>query len=337
MISNFVVGFGLSIIEMATNPFLALCGPAYYSETRLLIAQGFQGIGKLVGMLIAEKGLFQDVQDGPSLLDIQWLYLAVALSDAVLALTFYYLPLPETTDDDLQLQNHPGLPQLNHIVTTELEQRFKRTNWRVIYVTLTLGFWALLLYSGVQETNVLWLTSMLGTLTTSSASRLSLTAISYGIIANATFASGRFIFAGLCFFITPRMLLLVSFVGSLLFTILIFAINDLQPDTMAAFLIVLYFFEGPIWPLAFSAALRGMGRRTKIAAAVLTSATGGAALIPWINRVIIKDGGRTVQYSYCSLVAFLGLATLFPIYLSVFSGARQQVDQGEKNDAGGMF
>jgi fucose permease len=337
LISNFVVGFGLSIIEMATNPFLALCGPVYYSEIRLLIAQGFEGIGKLVGMLIAEKGLFQDVQDGPSLLDIQWLYLAVALSNVVVALTFYYLPLPETTDDDLQLQTHPGLPQLNHIVTAEPEQQFRKTNWKVIYVTLTLGFWALFLYSGVQEANVLWLTSMLESQHVLSASKLSLTAISYGIIANAAFASGRFIFAGLCFFIPPRILLLVSFVGSVLFTTLIFGIDGIDADTMAALLITLYFFEGPIWPLGFAVTLRGMGRRTKIAAAVLTSAAGGAAVIPWINRIIESDAGRTIQYSYCSLIAFLGLATLFPIYLSVFYEARKQVDRGGKNSSEDMF
>jgi len=288
-------------------------------------------------MLVAEKGLFQDVEDGPALLDIQWLYMAVALSNVVIALTFYYLPLPETTDDDLQIQTHPGLPQLNHIVTTEPEPRFKRTNWRVIYVTLTLGSWALFLYSGVQEANNLWFSSMLDALDISSARRLSLTAISYNIIANATFASSRFMFAGFCFFVPPRILLLISFMLSVLSLILIFALTSLDADGIAALLIALYFFEGPIWPLIFSGALRGMGRRTKIAAAVLTTGTAGAAVIPWIIRVNVKDGGKSVQYSYCSLIAFLGLATLFPIYLIVFPGARRQVDRGEKDGSENVF
>ena len=337
LISNFVVGFGLSVIEIATNPFLALCGPAYYSETRLLIAQGFQGIGRLSGMLIAEKGLFQDVRDGPSLLDIQWLYLAVALSDVVLALTFYYLPLPEATDDDLQLQSHSGIPQLNRLVTVEPEQTFRKTTWKVIYVTLTLGFWALFLYSGVQEANNLWLTSMLMTHNTLSHTKLSLTAISYNIIASATLASSRFVFAGLCLFIPPRFLLLLSFGGSILFTTLIFAITGINSNTLAALLIVLYFFEGPMWPLIFATTLRGMGRKTKMAAAVLTSAAGGAAIIPWINWIIERDDGKTIQYTYCTLIGFLGMASLFPVYLSVFSEVRKQVEQGEKKDPGDMF
>lgn len=323
MIANFVVGYGLSVIETATNPFLALCGPAYYSEIRLLIAQGFEAFGKLVGMLVAEKGLFQDVEDGPALLDIQWLYMAVALSEVVLALTFYYLPLPETTDDDLQLQTHPGLPQLNHIVTTEPEPRFKKSNWKVIYVTLTLGFWSLFLYSGVQGANSLWFTNMLDTLNIHSISKLSVTAISYDIIANATFTCSRFLCAVLCYFIPPRILLLASFLPSILFSILIFALTGLDANGIGALLIVLYFCQGPISPLIFASALRGMGRRTKIAAAVLASAMAGSCVVPWVVRAITRIDGKSVQYSYCSLIAFLGVSTLFPIYLCLFPKARE--------------
>jgi hypothetical protein len=106
-------------------------------------------------------------------------------------LTFYYLPLPEITDDVLlHLQSHPELPQLHHIVTTETEPQFRKNNWKAIYVTLTLGFWVLILYSGVQEVNVAWLTSMLAIPNTLPHTKIiSLTAISYGIIANVTFAS----------------------------------------------------------------------------------------------------------------------------------------------------
>ena len=325
LIGNFFVGFGLSVIEMAANPFLFLCGPAYYGEVRLLLGQGVQGVGKLVGMIIAEKDLWHDIHDGPSLL-LQWLYLAVALLDVALALTMYYLPLPEATDDDLQLQAQPGLPQLNRaiIAITQPEQRFRKINCRVIFVTLTLGFAAQFLCSGVQESNGLWMNDVL------SAPKLSLTALNYGIIANASTASSPFVFAATCIFLPPRLVLLISFLGALLFSILVFSITGIDPDKVGALMITLYFFEGPIWPLIFATSLRRMGRRTKMAAAVLTSAASGAGFLPWLLFVIIKKDGRTAQYAYCLLIAFLGLGTLYPIYLSVFPAARQQVDRGEK-------
>jgi hypothetical protein len=116
-------------------------------------------VGKLVGMIIAEKGLWHDISDGPSLLSIQGLYLAIALVNVVLALGLYYLPLPEATDDDLQLQTQPGLPQLNQIFTAlaQSERRFRYINHRVIFVTLFMAFFVQFLYCGVYESNSLFL------------------------------------------------------------------------------------------------------------------------------------------------------------------------------------
>lgn len=42
----FVVGAGLSTLETGADNFLAICGPPRYSEIRLNLAQGIQGVGK---------------------------------------------------------------------------------------------------------------------------------------------------------------------------------------------------------------------------------------------------------------------------------------------------
>ncbi len=75
IISNFVVGFGLSVLATAANPFLALCGPPDRAEFRLLLAQGVQAVASVLSQLLAEKVLFANVT---SLIDVQWTYLAVA-------------------------------------------------------------------------------------------------------------------------------------------------------------------------------------------------------------------------------------------------------------------
>ena len=48
VITNFIIDFGLSILEVAANPFIALCGPSRYSEIRLCLSQGVQAIGSVV-------------------------------------------------------------------------------------------------------------------------------------------------------------------------------------------------------------------------------------------------------------------------------------------------
>jgi fucose permease len=326
LIANFFVGFGVSIIETATNPFFILCGPEYYSEIRLLLGQSVEAIGKLVGMVIAEKDLWHDVSDGPSLLSIQWLYLAIALLNVVIALILYYMPLPEATDEDLQLLAQPSLPQLNQVISaiTQTERRFRKPNWRVISVTLGLAFLAQFLYSGVQESNGLFMNDVLDT------PKLNITAFNYGIIANASTAGGRLVFAATCVFLPPRLVLLMSFLGALLFSILVLSVTDVDPDKIGALIVALYFFEGPIWPLVFATGLKRMGRGTKTAAVVLTSAASGAAFLPWFSFLIIHHAGRSAQYAYCLLIAFVGLGTLYPIYLCVVPAAREQVDRGEK-------
>jgi hypothetical protein len=122
----------------------------------------------------------------------------------------------------------------------------------------------------------------------------------------------------------------MSFLGALLFSILVLSVTDVDPDKIGALTIALYFFEGPIWPLVFATGLKRMGRGTKTAAVVLTSAASGAAFLPWFSFLIIHHDGRSAQYAYCLLIAFVGLGTLYPIYLSVVPAAREQVDRGEK-------
>lgn len=95
LVSNFIVGLGLSTLEIAANPFIALCGPPEYAEIRLNMAQGIQAIGSVISPILARRVLFKQVLDAPSLVDVQWTYLGIALFDVLLAVVFYYLPLPE--------------------------------------------------------------------------------------------------------------------------------------------------------------------------------------------------------------------------------------------------
>lgn len=97
MISNFTVALGLSTLEIAANPFIALCGPPEYGEFRLNLAQAFQGFGAVLSSLMATFALFKGLDNTSSLIDAQWTYLAVALFVAFLAVVFYYYPLPEAS------------------------------------------------------------------------------------------------------------------------------------------------------------------------------------------------------------------------------------------------
>lgn len=59
----FVVGAGLSTLETGADNFLSICGPPRYSEIRLNLAQGVQGVGSFVAPLLASRVFFADTVD----------------------------------------------------------------------------------------------------------------------------------------------------------------------------------------------------------------------------------------------------------------------------------
>lgn len=101
--SMFIVGSGLSTLETSANPFIATCGPPKYSEMRLNLAQAFQAIGTVIAPVLASYVLFKNVggPNGKSLQSVQWVYLGIAAFVFLLAVVFFFAPIPEVTDSDM--------------------------------------------------------------------------------------------------------------------------------------------------------------------------------------------------------------------------------------------
>jgi fucose permease len=318
LISNFVVGLGLSILETAANPFIALCGPTHHSEFRLLLAQGVQAVASLLSQLLAQNVLFKAIgPENVGLIDVQWTYLAIALFSVILALFFYYMPLPEATDSDLQQQSEDlGIYRAQRIFQGKLP---------LIYTTLTLAVFANLVYVGAQEAMSVWFGALLETIDEVDRVPLALSVNNYTLAGHATFAFGRFLFAFLCLMIPPRILLLVSFIGCVIFACLTMSLS-LNANTIAAPALVFFFFEGPIFPLVYAMGIRGLGSFSKWGASLITAATSGGAVFTWVMYAVQKLDHRSVEYSYCVIVALYVFGTLYPAYLNFVSKARFQVD-----------
>lgn len=315
IVSNFVVAFGLSVLETAANPFIALCGPTSSAEFRLLMAQGVQAVGSILSQLLAEKVLFHDLQNSPSLIDVQWAYLAVALFSVILALFFYYMPLPEATDADLQIQaENLGMIHKETVFSPKL---------RLIYVTLGLAVFSQFCYVAAQESMSVWISSVLTTIKGSGSSTLTID--NYILVGHTTFAIGRFLFGGLCLVIQPRILLLVIFTGCLIFSTLTMALK-LSINGIAGPAIMFFFFEGPVFPMVYAMGLRGLGKRTKMGAAALAASTSGGGIFPFVMFAVQKLDHHSVQYSYCVIIALFAFGASFPVYLNLVPKARKLVD-----------
>lgn len=307
LISNFIVGFGVATLETAGNPFISLCGPPEYAEVRLNISQGVQAIGSVVSPILAQKVLFKGVRDAPSLVDIQWTYLGIALFDVILALIFFYLPIPEASDDDLD----------------EMAERNFSVNQRkvlgipVIYMTLLSGIFSQFCYVGGQEAVSGVYQQYVATVQPNS----DIGPFYYQAVGHTVFAVGRFLTAFLGLLIKPRRILLVLFIGAIITSALAMNLDGYKGVAM---IVLILFFESGIFSLIFAMSLHGLGTHTKTGAVLLTAATSGGAVIPGIMSPVTNS--HSVQYSFCVVVAVFAFGAIMPIYLAISPAAKKQVD-----------
>ncbi|KAF9047330.1 MFS general substrate transporter [Panaeolus papilionaceus] len=95
---TFVIGCGLSALEVAANSYIAVLGSQKYAAARLNFSQGFQGVASFTGPLIASRWFFLG-ENATKLDTVQWVYLAVAGLGVVLNVLFYFCRLPEIEED----------------------------------------------------------------------------------------------------------------------------------------------------------------------------------------------------------------------------------------------
>ena len=306
LITNFIVGFGLSLLEVSANAFITLCGPAEYGEMRLNLSQGFQAIGSIVAPLIADKAFFHKSLDAPSLINTQWAYLGMSIATVLLAVGYYYLPLPEVTDSELEEASE------------RIDGANKKNigNVKLIWITLALGAFSQMCYVGGQEVNATEFNAYLGVIAPS------FNQSNFTAVAHTAFAVSRFLAAGLGYWVKPRIQLLVFYMGAVVFQVL--SMNT-TGATGVAMIIMVFFMEGPLFSLIFAQALRGMGKHTRLASVVLTSAIGGGGVFSPISNQL-STAGRGPAYSLVIAVAAFAAGTLFPVGLNASRLAHRLVD-----------
>ena len=307
LVSNFIVGAGLSTLELAANPFIALCGPPEYAEVRLNLSQGVQAIGTIVSPLLAKKVLFTG--NASSLIDVQWTYLGISFFSIALAVIYFYVPLPEATNEELE--------NASRRLPVPRDATIKIGPWpvRVIWVSLGLAVFSQFCYVGGQESTSTSYAEYL------SLVRPSLDYVSHQAIGHTAFAVSRFLAAFIDIWVKPRFSLLFFYLGAVAFSAA--AINATD-SAGAAILVMVMFFEGPLFPQIFAQGIRGMGKHTKDASVLLTSAIGGGAVFPPMMFAALKI--HNAQYAFCVIVAVYGAGALYPIWLNILPATRQLSD-----------
>ncbi len=138
--------------------------------------------------------------------------------------------------------------------------------------------------------------------------------VAYG---HTAFAVSRFLAAISDIWIKPRFSLLFFYLGAIAFSI---AAMKTSGSTGATMIVMVMFFEGPLFPQIFAQGIRGMGKHTKDAAVLITASIGGGGFFPPIMFAALKI--HDARYAFCVVVAAFTAGLLYPIWLNTVPAAR---------------
>lgn len=313
-ISNFFVALGLSTIEVAANPFIALAGPGQHSEARLNFSQSIQAIGGLISPIIASKILFDELKaDESRLFKVQWCYLAVAMFVLFTAVLFFYVPLSEASDEDLEKSKE------ERMLRAEMPSNPRYCGMPMRIWAFGLGIVMMWFYIGAQEIlNYYWPTL-------SVIIRPSFDDLWGETLARAVFVVGRFAAAVLCYIGIPPRYVLAGFTVGAFITTITTIVLPISKGTYAS-LILMEFFESPIFPTIFAIAIRNQGRHTKLTSTMLMMAANGGAVWPAVAYVINRRHDDHSRLLLVPAAVLFGLNSAYPVFLSSAKTYRRWVD-----------
>lgn len=287
---TFVIGCGLSCLEVAANSYITVLGTPRYAAMRLNVSQGFQGLASFAGPLIASTYFFKG-KNANTLDTVQWVYLAVAGLGILLNVLFYFCDLPEITEEALTRE----LVASDGAAAADIGPFYRQ--YRCI-----LGFVAQTCYVGAQvgvaSFTVNYLVDQGVGISHSHASLMF-------AFCQLTFTGGRFIGAGLLRFVDTAVLLSaygVACVACCLGTALSTGNRGI------ASLYLLFFFESICYPCVFTLGTRGLGRHTKRGSSLIVMGVGGGAWFPPAQGAL-ADRSYTRHSYLIPLAGFIAMTT----------------------------
>jgi MFS transporter, FHS family, L-fucose permease len=312
LLALFVIASGLAFLETSANPFVTLLGPPEGAAFRLNLAQAFNPLGSITGVLIGRFFIFSGVELTPQQLAamtpgarsayfsaesgaVLAPYLAIGVVVVVLALLFKVTPFPAISDSDSDSDGDAGAARTpwrwllgqKRFVASVIAQFF--------YVGAQVGIWSYLIRYA-QGT-------IPGMPEKSAADTL--------VLSLVLFMVGRFVGAGLMRAVRPtRLLAVYSVINAVLMAVAI----ALPGRTGLAALVIASFFMSVMFPTIFAVGIRGLGAARKSASSVLVmSIVGGAILTPVMGAI---SGLAGIQWSMgvplLCFVVIMGFAARVP-------------------------
>ena len=261
----FVLASGITLLQVAANPYVVALGPAATGPSRLNLAQAFNSLGTTVAPIIGGALIFGGMEAASSAADAESVklpYVGLAVALVAIAAILSVIKMPSLRDDS------------EDQTAAKLSEALKQPH-------LFYGVLAIFLYVGGEVAIGSFLVSFLGEPDVAGLAESS--AANYVALYWGGAMVGRFIGSVLMTRIRPGLLLTVH-AG---LAVLLVATAASASGVLAMYsILAVGLCNSIMFPTIFSLSLQGLGRLTSAGSAALCLAIVGGALVPLLQGVV---------------------------------------------------
>ncbi len=284
----YILTFGLAFLETTANPYVLSMGDPKTATRRLNLAQAFNPMGALAGLIVAQNYILaalqsDDITESGALIyenleeaernairtaDLAVIrdpYVILGFLVIVFFLVILFTKMPQNESQESKSK-----------IGESIKRLFKNQKFVV-------GVIAQMFYVGAQIMVWTYLYQYAESIGISSTS-----AVNYGIAALLFFLLGRWIGTGMMKFIDSGKLLMYFAVGASICTLITIFF---QGNIGLYALVGISLFMSIMFPTIYGVALDGLDKDAKFGAAFLVMAIVGGALMPTLQGLILDIGG----------------------------------------------
>ena len=282
LVSLYILTFGLAFLETTANPYILSMGSSETATRRLNLAQSFNPLGSITGMLIAKEFILGKIEANDSFSNLPefekmnirshdlmvirdpYVVLGIVVIVIFIIIAIYKMP---------KFKNHGREMTFVESVNSLIKNRryVEGVVAQVFYVAAQIMCWTFIIqYAkniGIPYEKAQY----------------------YNMIAMGIFILGRFISTFMMKYVSPGKLLFLFALGGILTSLgTIFIVGHAGLICLVA----TSAFMSLMFPTIYGIALKGMGDEVKIGAAGLVMAIVGGALMPPLQGRILDIGGK---------------------------------------------
>lgn len=297
----FILAGGLSILETTANPYILAMGPPETAVQRLNLAQSFNPIGSITGVLLSKFLILSQLNkataeerinmDGSALAAIQQEelsavmnpYVGVAVLLLVIWITIFITKMPNASDESKLVKWGESFRRLfsqKHFVWGVVAQFF--------YVGAQIGIWSFTIRYVMLELN-----------------QNEEQASTWYLVSLVLFMVSRFVCTALMKFITPSKLLMILAIVAILLTGLVIFANGF---TGVIALVAISGCMSLMFPTIYGLAAEGLGEDTKIGGSVIIMSILGGAVLTTIQGQVSDSTGSIKSAYWVPLICFIVVA-----------------------------